>query len=580
MLRRRALESPGAVAPTHENQNAPSFTPLVVFSVALLLISGAVATGFLLSAGKSPQPHIVFILADDLGWNDVSYNGCPQIRTPNIDALAWNGVRLSRYYTQALCTPSRATLMTGRYPIHTGMQHSIIFNEEPRGLSLSFKLLPQWLAERGYTTHMIGKWHLGFHKTEYTPTKRGFHRHVGLWGAFVDYFTHEKTYRGPGGDTGLDFRRDLSISPNESGTYITQLLTREAKAVIANHPIDKPLFLYLAHQAPHSANPDERLQALKEHIDQYRDIGSWKRTLYAGMVSALDESVGSVFESLNHRGMLDNTVFVFSSDNGADTDSATANSASSWPFRGQKYTPWEGGVRAPAVIWSPLFSGLLGSVYNNMFHISDWLPTLYQLAGGLAEGMADDIDGLSHLHSLTGGTEPPRHELLINIDPVENYSAIIEGHFKLVKGRASGSAFDKWYSIPGNVTWDSDMPRKQCESSVVVRVLRNIGLSPVCGAGRTRYAVPVDCGQRDPREKSCAPERSACLFDLSKDPCEYNDVSGQHPEVVERLLKKLAGYEATALKPANLPDDPRSNPGLHNNVWVAWNDVSGPNLTR
>ncbi|CAN7989942.1 unnamed protein product [Ixodes pacificus] len=298
------------------------------------------------------------------------------------------------------------------------------------------------------------------------------------------------------------------------------------------------------------------------------------------MVSALDESVGSVFESLNHRGMLDNTVFVFSSDNGADTDSANANSASSWPFKGQKNTPWEGGVHAPAVIWSPLFPGLLGSVYNNLFHISDWLPTLYQLAGGLAEEMAGDIDGLSHLDSLTGGTDPPRHELLINIDPVENYSAIIEGHFKLVKGRASGSAFDKWYSIPGNVTWDSDTPRKQCESSVVVRVLRNIGWSPVCGAGGTRYAVPVDCGQRNPREKSCAPERSACLFDLSKDPCEYNDVSGQHPEVVERLLKNLAGYEATALKPANLPDDPRSNPGLHNNVWVAWDDVSGPNLTR
>ncbi|CAN8019230.1 unnamed protein product, partial [Ixodes persulcatus] len=537
MIRRRALESPGAVAPTHENQDArkPSFTPLVVFSVALLLISGAVATGFLLSAGGPPQPHIVFILADDLGWNDVSYNGCPQIRTPNIDALAWNGVRLGRYYTQALCTPSRAALMTGRYPIHTGMQHSIIFNEEPRGLSLRFQLLPQWLAERGYTTHMIGKWHLGFHKTEYTPTKRGFHRHVGLWGAYVDYFTHEKTYRGGSGTQ----QKIYNVTSNPiayratSGSTVVDAPCKRVGASLVHHPVyfHYSVLKSSAHPPYHPVSFHHPLFYLQRLSPDLWDACSLHKCLLPGMVSALDESVGSVFESLNRRGMLDNTVFVFSSDNGADTDSDNANSASSWPFKGQKYTPWEGGVRAPAVIWSPLFPRLLGSVYNNLFHISDWLPTLYQLAGGPAEGMADDIDGLSHLDSLTAGTDSPRHELLINIDPVENYSAIIEGHFKLVKGRASGSAFDKWYSIPGNVTWDSDTPRKQCESSVVVRVLRNIGLSPVCGAGGTSYAVPVDCGQRDLREKSCAPERSACLFDLSKDPCEYNDVSGQYPEV-------------------------------------------------
>ncbi|KAM7305582.1 arylsulfatase B [Ixodes scapularis] len=580
-LRRRPFDRSQVAVPSHKEQDANKMicSPLAFISAVLLLISGAVATAFLLLAKAPPQPHIVFILADDLGWNDVSFNGCPQIRTPNIDALAWNGVRLSRYYTQPLCTPSRATLMTGRYPIHTGTQHSVIFNEEPRGLSLRFKLLPQWLAERGYRTHMVGKWHLGFHKTEYTPTKRGFHHHFGCWGAYVDYFTHQKTYNGPDRNAGLDFRRNLSISPNESGTYITQLLTREANTIIENHPVDKPLFLYLAHQAPHSADRKERLQVPKEYIEQYRDIGDWNRTLYAGMVSALDESVGAVFESLNRRNMLSNTVFVFTSDNGGDTESENANFASSWPLKGQKYTPWEGGVHAPAVIWSPRFSRLLGSVYSNLFHISDWLPTLYQLAGGLPTEMAGDIDGFSHLDSLTRGTNHPRHELLINIDPVDNYSGIIEGDFKLVKGTAFGGGSDKWYPIPGNVPWDSDMPLKQCESSVVVRVLRDFGLSPVCGAGGARYADSVDCGERDP-SKACASEKSPCLFDLSKDPCEYNDVAGQNPEVVEQLLEKLARYEATAVKPENLPGDPRSNPSLHNNVWVSWDDVSVPDSKR
>ncbi|KAH7962654.1 hypothetical protein HPB52_017331 [Rhipicephalus sanguineus] len=141
---------------------------------------------------RRKQPHIVFILADDLGWNDVSYHGSHHIRTPNIDALAWNGVRFDRRYYQPLCSPSRSALMTGRYPIHTGLQHGIIGQSEPRGLSLHFKLLPEWLNELGYSFYMVGKWHLGFYKSEFTPTKRGFSSHVGSWGGFVDYYTHDR----------------------------------------------------------------------------------------------------------------------------------------------------------------------------------------------------------------------------------------------------------------------------------------------------------------------------------------------------------------------------------------------------
>ncbi|CAN7942051.1 unnamed protein product, partial [Ixodes hexagonus] len=526
MLRHRASERPQVAASTQSDREAKKMSRmnLVFFSTALLLVSAAVATAFLLFARSPRQPHIVFILADDLGWNDVSYHGCPQIRTPNIDALAWNGVRLSRYYTQALCTPSRSTLMTGRYPIHTGtcVQIPCFFDIQNRCVSPS---LWCWVLASFIMNHPPRLFFFFFFYT--LTTKPGSQRRLSARNTPCDIFTAPTP--GESERPGLDFRRDLSIF-NESGTYVTQLLTREAAAVIEQHPIDKPLFLYLAHQAPHSADSHDRLQVPKEYIDQYRDIGSRNRTLYAGMVSALDESVGVVFESLNRRGMLSDTVIVFSSDNGGDIESANANFASAWPLKGQKYTAWEGGVHAPAIIWSPLFSGLLGSTYDNLFHISDWLPTLYQLAGGLPADMAGDIDGFSHFDSLTRGTERPRSELLINIDPVENYSAIIEDNFKLVKGLAFGGVSDKWYQIPGNVTWDSDTPRDQCESSVVVRVLKNLGLSPVCGAGGTRYASPVDCGERDP-SKVCASGTSPCLFDLSRDPCEYNDISGQHPEV-------------------------------------------------
>ncbi|KAM7305579.1 putative arylsulfatase B precursor [Ixodes scapularis] len=337
VVRRRTSHKPLAEATGPDNANGMipqrfSLVNIAAIGVAILLFFALAA--MLLASRRSPvrQPHIVFILADDMGWNDVSYNGCPQIRTPNIDALAWNGIRLQRYYTQHMCTPSRAALMTGRYPIHTGMQHFVILQMEPRGLPLKFKLLPQWLGDLGYVSQMLGKWHLGFYKKEYTPTMRGFQKHIGSWGTFVDYYSH-------------------------------------------------PLFLYLAHLAPHVANRNDPLQAPKKYSDKYHDIGHWNRTLYAGMVSALDESVGAVVEALGKRGMLSDTVLVFSSDNGGDTNGENPNYASSWPFKGQKRTLWEGGIHVPGFIWSPLFSGMRGFDYNNIFHISDWLPTLYQLAG-------------------------------------------------------------------------------------------------------------------------------------------------------------------------------------------------------
>ncbi|KAM7282183.1 arylsulfatase B [Ixodes scapularis] len=519
------------------------------------------------------QPYIVFILADDLGWNDVSYNGCPQIRTPNIDALAWNGIRLQRYYTQPMCTPSRAALMTGRYPIHTGTQHFVILQSEPRGLPLHFKLLPQWFGDMGYASQMLGKWHLGFYKKEYTPTMRGFQNHIGSWGGFVDYYSHQSESDILGGQfIGLDFHQGLSEARELNGKYYTQLLTEEATRAIKNHPLGKPLFLYLAHQAPHVANPQDPLQVPKKYSDKYRDIGSRNRTLYAGMVSALDESVGAVVEALGKRGMLSDTVLVFSSDNGGDTNGEDANYASSWPFKGQKTTPWEGGVHVPAIIWSPLFSGMRGYDYSNLFHITDWLPTLYQLAGGDPSDLGD-IDGISQLKALRRGSEAPRKELLINIDPVDNVSAIIEGHFKVVSGVVSGGALDDWFQVPGNVRWGSDRARRECETSVVAQVLRNAGHGVACGSGDGSYATPIKCDERGPRNP-CAPAAAPCLFDLSKDPCEYNNIAEEHPEVLRRLIGKLEAYRATSMPPGNLPLDPRADPALHNHVWAAWGDVS------
>lgn len=500
----------------------------------------------------------------------MSYNGCPQIRTANIDALAWSGIRLRRYYTQSMCTPSRAALMTGRYPIHTGMQHFVLMEMEPRGLPLNFKLLPEWLGDLGYVRQMLGKWHLGFYKREYTPTMRGFQTHIGSWGGFQDYYSHQRDHPKVALG-GFDFRRGLLGGREFDGRYYTELMTEEAIRIIETHPLEKPLFLYLSHLAPHSGNLHDPLQVPKKFSDMYHDIGSRNRTLYAGMVSALDESVGAVVEALGRRGMLGDTVLVFSSDNGANSRGENPNYASAWPFKGQKITPWEGGVRAPAIIWSPSLSGTQGRDYSNIFHISDWLPTLYQLAGGDPSDLGD-IDGISQLEALRDGTEAPRKEVLINIDPIDNVTAIIEGHFKLVSGTVKGGALDDWFQIPGNVAWNTDRTRHECETSVAAKVLRNSGHDVTCGSGQGSYAVPVKCGRRD-TSKPCTPTLAPCLFDLSEDPCEYNNVAEQHSEVVRRLLKKLAVYKATSWSPGNVPEDPRAHPALHNGAWVSWGDV-------
>ena len=144
---------------------------LVFFTLCFKLIS---------TSYENKRPNIIIIIADDLGWDDVSFHGSTQINTPNIDALAVDGIILNNYYVAAVCTPSRGALLSGFHPIHTGTQNFVILTEEPRGFPLYIKLLPEYLKSYNYETHLVGKWHLGFHKKTYTPTFRRFDSHIGF----------------------------------------------------------------------------------------------------------------------------------------------------------------------------------------------------------------------------------------------------------------------------------------------------------------------------------------------------------------------------------------------------------------
>lgn len=250
--------------------------PLIVLSC--LLICSISKTTYA-TTQKSQKPNIVFILADDLGFNDCSFRGSSQIPTPNLDALAFSGVILNRYYVAPICTPSRAALMTGKYPIHTGMQHGVIYGMEPRGLPLNEKILPQYLNDLGYKSHFAGKWHLGHYKRAYTPLYRGFNSHTGYWTGHQDYSDHTAMEHGT---WGLDMRRGLEVAYDLHGKYTTDVITEESVRVIESHNTSRPLFLYIAHVAVHSANPYNPLPAPDEYVANFTHIDDYKRRRFAG----------------------------------------------------------------------------------------------------------------------------------------------------------------------------------------------------------------------------------------------------------------------------------------------------------
>ncbi|XP_048517743.1 arylsulfatase J isoform X2 [Dendroctonus ponderosae] len=301
------------------------------------ILIGLVWPAFVFSS--ETRPNIVLIIADDLGFNDVGFHGSGEIPTPNIDALAYSGLILDNYYVTPICTPSRSALMTGKYPIHTGMQHAVLYGAEPRGLPLTEKILPQYLEELGYVNHIVGKWHLGSWKKEYTPLYRGFISHLGYWTGHQDYFDHTAV-ENPG--WGLDMRRNMSIAYDLHGQYSTDLFTEESVRLINEHNTEKPLFLYLAHAAVHSGNPYEPLRAPDDEVDKFEYIQESQRQRFAAMLSKLDQSVGAVVKALKNRNMLENSIVIFTSDNGGPAAGFNLNAASNYPLKGVKNTLWEG----------------------------------------------------------------------------------------------------------------------------------------------------------------------------------------------------------------------------------------------
>jgi arylsulfatase A-like enzyme len=301
----------------------------------------------LTSALGPSKPNVVFIVIDDLGHDDVGFRS-NEIKTPVIDGLAAAGLVLENYYVQDVCSPSRATFMTGRYSMHNTIVDWIP-PASAYGLPLNETTMAQMFASAGYACAATGKWHLGFYKWEMTPTFRGFESFRGFYSGGEDYFKHTSS-------GAYDFRHDKTpkcgpgcslVDSDSSGKYSTTVFTTEAVRVVNEHPFTKkPLFLYLAYQGVHA--PAEVPQS---YVTPYNDlIADEKRRVFAGMLSAVDEGIGNVTKALQARGAFDNTLFVFTADNGGPTTTGDGVGARNWPLKGGKHSIWEGGVKATAFI--------------------------------------------------------------------------------------------------------------------------------------------------------------------------------------------------------------------------------------
>jgi arylsulfatase A-like enzyme len=384
----------------------------------------------------SRQPNIVYIVADDLGWKDVGFHGS-DIKTPNIDRLAQTGARLEEFYVQPMCTPTRAALMTGRYPCRYGLQTLVIPTPSKYGLPTDERLLPQVLKDAGYRTAMVGKWHLGHADRKYWPRQRGFDYHYGSMVGEVDYFTHSSA-------NVRDWYRD-DRPVNEKG-YVTQLWGTDAVAQINAHDTKKPLFLYLAFTAPHSP-----YQAPKEYIDKYRHIEDPTRRTYAAMITCMDDEIGKVVAALEKKQMRENTLIVFMSDNGGNQTALLAGDADvsnlklpadNGPYRGGKGMLYEGGTRVAALANWP--GRIRPGEVKEMIHVVDMFPTLAGLAGASVT-KGKPLDGLDVWSTISSGAPSPRQEIVYNIEPFRGGVRI--GDWKLIWRTPLPSAIEL-YNIP------------------------------------------------------------------------------------------------------------------------------------
>lgn len=376
------------------------------------------------------SPNLLVIFADDLGYGDVGFHGCPDIPTPHIDSLAERGVVCtSGYATHPWCSPSRAGLLAGRYQHRFGFENNPAWKpEDPNeGFPPEVETLAEALGDAGYITGIVGKWHLGGHENHH-PMNRGFHEFFGFLGGSNPYLPEEK--RKEGVEHRLPLQRGFEMVEEED--YLTDAFSREAASFISESR-EHPWFLYLAYSAPHAP-----LQATSEYLTRVSHIEDERRRVYAAMVVAMDDGIGRVEAALRSTGQMENTLLFFVNDNGGNIRTAQCSNE---PLAGEKGSLLEGGIRVPFVVSWP---GTLptGIRFDAPVSTLDIFATAVDVSGSAPEKQRD-LDGTNLIPFLEGREEGKPHERLFwRIGGGKGF-AVREGKWKLVTGeRGPGRLYD------------------------------------------------------------------------------------------------------------------------------------------
>lgn len=436
--------------------NAPRFPSLVFCWIAILTLA---ALGTL--AADRERPNILLIVSDDQGYPDLGCIGSKPIRTPVLDRLAREGVRATSYYvTWPACTPSRGSILTGRYPQRNGLYDMIrndmvnyrhhytpheyaVSPEMTLGLDVREITLGNLLQRAGYATGMVGKWDMGQAK-RFLPLQRGFDFFYGHGNNGIDYFTHER-YGVPSMFRGNDRTEE------DRGVYATDLFKREALRFLREHH-ERPWFLYLCFNAPHGASNFDKsgVQVPEKYSAPYRDLVKNERLArYYGAVTCMDEAIGEVLALVRELGQHENTLTIFQSDNGGSGNGGNA------PLRGTKSTMWEGGLRVPFIAHWP---GKLpaGYVTDEWLSSLELFPTLMEIVGAKPlEGVA--LDGFNMLPVLQGKAQSRRADLFWER---RNLRAARVGNWKWVDMGEKGSGL---FDLASDMGESTDLSKQRPE---------------------------------------------------------------------------------------------------------------------
>lgn len=376
------------------------------------------------------QPNIVLIMTDDQGYGDLSCMGAKDFVTPNIDRLAASGARFTHWYSNSpVCSPSRASLLTGRYPGNAGVRAILAGHRKATGLTPKTPTIAAALKGLGYHTGIVGKWHLGLAE-ECRPLNNGFESFYGFMAGCIDYYSHIFYWGMADGHTNPT--HDLWEDNREvyaNGKYFTELITEKSVEYIReNAEKEEPFFLYVAYNAPHYP-----MHAPEKYMSRFAHL-PWDRQVMAAMVSAVDDGVGDIMDELERNNILENTIVFYQSDNGPSRESRNWLDGTPDPyyggtaggFKGHKFSLFEGGIRVPGIIsWPAVIPS--GQVISELCAAMDIFPTLLKAAGGNPSKY--ELDGQDIMPVLKDGAASPHNMLFWEMD---NQTAVRKGKYKLV----------------------------------------------------------------------------------------------------------------------------------------------------